>query len=223
MYNWGVDLKTYQHSTEYPNNFDDLIGPKNIMEFENKFYKAISALGGYEVAGEVCYWKNYGTATGRNRITKNLLEHLQLQINWHGFAASVKNVSGYPTYENFLALRKACNQVRGFATPITFISFYNPVLYPMVDKHIADWWKSCKVAFGYKDHPVFSQRKNDGWIQTYSTNDSQQNWAAYLAWKSFCNDYTERIKVAFNIEWRARDVEMAVWMAWKNNVSLDVI
>jgi hypothetical protein len=92
----------------------------------------------------------------------------------------------------------------------------------MVDKHIANWWFSNKVKYGHKDSPEFSQRY-DGWIQTYTDSQCRQNWSAYLDWKTFCNDYAIRLKNNCNMNWRARDVEMAVWEAWKNNIIIETL
>ena len=202
MYDWTVDLSTFKDSIGYSGFFTSIITSNNVAEFERKFYKSISEGIHYEVAGEVCYWKNYGTALSRNKITKKLLEHLEQEENWKRFADAIVRIVNNPTYENFIMLRNSCNQVKGFATPITFLSFYNPLLYPMVDKHIADWWQKCRIIYGYNEYAIVSQRKQDGWIQTYSDNDSRQNWKAYLAWKEFCIDYAERVNEKLKLNWR---------------------
>ena len=87
----------------------------------------------------------------------------------------------------------------------------------MVDKHIANWWVKNKAKYGYGTSPDFFQR-NDGWIPP-----KRQNWEAYIDWKRFCNDYATRIAKNCGWNWRARDVEMAVWKASKDNISLEVL
>jgi hypothetical protein len=92
----------------------------------------------------------------------------------------------------------------------------------MVDKHIANWWDDNKAHYGYESSPIFSQR-NDGWIQTYTASQTKQNWATYISWTEFCQDYARRITKNCKENWRARDVEMAVWEAQKHNLSLNVL
>jgi hypothetical protein len=213
-FSWKVDLRHFKGAVDYTGFFNRVIESQDVKAFEDRFRVAIDGGGSFVIAGEVCFWKNYGTAQNRDRATQKLLTHLTNSVNWNKFVQAVKQVQNNPSYENFIALRDASNQPRGFATPITFLAFYKPAEYPMVDKHIAKWWVENNVKHGYGASAIFSQRK-DGWIQTYSDSQVKQNWNAYIDWKKFCNDYAMRLK------WRARDVEMAVWEASKHNISLE--
>lgn len=221
-YSWTVPLGHFDKSADYPNFFNHIIRPTDVITFEDKFRTAIDNSGSFEIAGEVCFWKNYGNIQARNRVTLKLLTYLKDSSNWDEFIQAIKQVSKNPSYDNFIILRDTCNQPRGFATPITFLSFYKPIECPMVDKHIAYWWATNRIRFGYDDHSEFSQR-DDGWIQTNTISQIKQNWDAYIAWKTFCNDYTTRISNNCRLNWRARDVEMAVWEAQKNNIHLEVL
>lgn len=220
-YNWNVDLSRFNDSQNYEGYFNQIIRSCDVMEFENKFRTALDK-SEYIVAGELCYWKNHGNYQARDRVTKKLLDHLANHENLNEFIQAVKKVSVNPSYENFNNLQDSCNQTRGFATPITFIAFYNPLEYPMVDKHIANWWKLNKKRFNYSNSLEFSQR-NDGWIQAITLSQKKQNWSAYLAWKEFCNDYARRLAKHCKLDWRPRDVEMAVWEAFRNRISLNFI
>ena len=222
MYSWTVDLSHFGKTADYPGYFNRVITPADIVTFENKFRTAIDDIGSFEIAGEVCFWKNYGNAHARNRVTQKLLAHLRDPVNWNRFVRAVKQVSSDPSYDNFVTLRDACYQPRGFATPITFLAFYKPTEYPMVDKHIANWWAVNRAKYGYEASPKFSQR-NDGWIQTYTISQNKQNWNAYVAWRRFCRDYAIRMANNCGLNWRVRDVEMAVWEAQKNDISLEVL
>jgi len=213
-FSWRVDLRHFKGAADYPGFFNRVIEPPDVKAFEDRFRVAIDGNHSFVIAGEVCFWKNYGNAQSRDRATQKLLTHLRKSVNWNEFVRVVKQVQNNPSYENFIALRDACSQPRGFATPITFLAFYNPTEYPMVDKHIANWWVLNKVKHGYGASAIFSQRE-DGWIQTYSDSQIKQNWNAYIGWKKFCNG------CAMKLNWRARDVEMAVWEASKNDISLE--
>jgi len=180
-YSWTVDLTHFSGSEDYPGFFNQTITPADIQEFEDTFRAAVDGAGSYEVAGEECFWKNYGNFQARNRITQTLLLHLQVRENWINFTEAVRSLSVDPSHGNFLSLRDACNQPRGFATPITFLAFYDPMKYPMVDKHIANWWAANRAKHGYGTSRSFSQR-SDGWIQTYSISQTRRNWNAYIFW-----------------------------------------
>ncbi len=221
-YNWTVTLGHFKRSADYPGYFNRIITPTDAIAFEDEFRKAVDNAGSFETAGEVCFWKNYGNVQARNQVTQNLLTYLRDSFKWNKFVQAVKQVSKNLSYDNFIILRDVCNQPNGFATPITFMSFYKPTEYPMVDKHIANWWAINRQEHGYGTSPIFSQRK-DGWIQTYTNSQIGQNWDAYLAWKTFCNDNSTRINENFGLNWRARDIEMAVWEAQKNNMRLEVL
>ena len=221
-YNWTVNLTKFKDSVKYPNYFNYVITPANVVAFEDKSRAMIDGAGSFEVAGEVCFWKNYGNFQSRNRITQRLLLHLEIPQNWAIFIRALKRLSKNPSFNNFIAFRKACNQPRGFATPITFLAFYNPVEYSMVDKHIADWWAKNKTEYGFGTSPIFSQR-SDGWIQTYTISQNKQNWNAYIAWTRFCRGYAELASRNCRLNWRARDVEMAVWEAQKMGIHLNIL
>jgi hypothetical protein len=213
-YSWKVDLRHFQKAVDYPGFFNRIIEPGDVKAFEDRFRAAINDDGSFVIAGEVCFWKNYGIVGNRDRATQKLLNYLRDSPNWNTFVQEVKQAVKNPSHANFIALRDACNQPRGFATPITFLAFYKPTEYPMVDKHIANWWVENNTRHGYGASKIFSQRE-DGWIQTYSRPQVKQNWNAYIGWKEFCNDY------AIKLNWRARDVEMAVWQASKENIFLE--
>jgi hypothetical protein len=222
MYDWTANLSRFGGAAYYPGYFNRVIEPNDVKAFEERFRAAIDGTGSFEIAGEVCFWKNYGNYRARNKITQKLLEHLSLLDNWNTFAATIRRTSINPSYDSFDALRKACSQRQGFATPITFLAFYKPTQYPMVDKHIANWWRVHKAAYGFGSSPLFSQR-SDGWIQTYTSAQSRHNWNAYIAWKRFCCDHASRMTEHCGLNWRARDVEMAVWEAQKRSISLGVL
>lgn len=213
-YAWDVDLRHFKHRRRHPGHFNRVIGPKDVTDFEDTFRRALHDGGPYEVAGEVCFWKNYGSYQSRDRTTQRLLGCLSQGDNWAEFVTAVKQLCSNPTYLRFKRLQEACGQPRGFATPITFLAFYDPASYPMIDKHIGDWWGRYRRDFGCGRYSEFSQRK-DGWIETTSDPKTMRNWRAYLAWARFCRDYAQRIG-----ESRARDVEMSVWTAQKHGLPL---
>jgi hypothetical protein len=60
---------------------------------------------------------------------------------------------------------------------------------------------------------------------TYSNgviSKSENNWIAYLYWAAFCNEIARILLTKYQIRWRARDVEMAIWQAQKNKITLEI-
>lgn len=214
-YKWTVNLSKY--AAAYSGYFVDTISAKNVTCFESRFREAVDSRGPYQIAGEVCYWKNAGNHLSRDRITSALLDHLSDKPKWNAFCVAVRQVCASPSLDAFRRVQEVTGQSDGFATPLTFVSFYNPASFPMVDKHIACWWAANRDRFGLAEKPAFVQRK-DGWIDVTSQAKAEQNWNAYMAWTGFCRDYAHRLG-----DWRARDVEMAVWMAQKDGTNLPVL
>jgi len=222
-YDWRVDLRSFDKAADYPGYFNRIIESAHTAILENEFRKAINTHRNFKVAGEVCFWKNYKNfKSKRNTLTEKLLTHLKIRDNWNSFVRAIKQISKNPSYDNFLVLQNTCGQKYGFAVPITFLSFYNPSEYPMVDKKIAYWWTENRASYGYGTSPIFSQRGN-GWIQTNTISRRKQNWNAYIHWKRFCSEYAMRIASYCGLNWRARDIEMTVWEAYKRNISLEIL
>ena len=216
-YDWTVDLSEFSNAANYAGYFDRIIGPGDTIEFESAFRTAVNEdekSTSFAVAGEVCFWKNYGSHKSRNRRTQALLDHLEPEGNWRKFAESIRAMANNPSHVAFHTLSNACGQPYGFATPLTFLAFYDPAKYPMVDQYVGDWWKAHKAEFGFGDSEDFSQR-NDGVIQS-----NIQSLEAYFAWTRFCRDYAVRVARNCKMNWRARDVEIAVWQAQRKGLVL---
>jgi hypothetical protein len=216
-YNWTVDLSKFQDAKKYQKAFNSVITPQKLIEFETSFRMQINSPDNFSFvrAGEVCFWKNYGAFQTRNTITGKLLNYLSIRRQWDQFSLAIQSLSKDPKYEKFLELATACNQPYGFATPITFLAFYQPTDFPMVDRHIADWWNNNSDTFGYKKQLKFNYPAG-------TITKSENNWYAYIYWTIFCNDIAKIMSTKYQILWRPRDVEMAVWQAQKNKIALDI-
>jgi hypothetical protein len=215
-FNWKIDLATFEEARQYPAHFDRVIGPDDLEDFEDRFIEAIEKDGSYVVAGELTYWKIFGSSQLRNEITLGILSHLKDPDKWQQFRLALILLAQDPSFDNFLDFQHACNQPEGFALPLTFLSFFRPLKYPMVDKFIAEWWKAYKGDCSFGDAPDFIQREEDGWIDASSQKNIEQNWDAYHSWTAFAR--TEAIWVLKNcgLTWRPRDVEKAIWMMQRN-------
>lgn len=223
MYSWKVDLNTFQDANRYPGHFHLIVTPDQTPGFENRFRSAVEKIANGDnhlFAAEVNYWKNFGNHMARNRLTKSIIDHLYKETKWQTFCHCVIQLAKEPSLSKFKELQKACGQPKGFATPLTFLSFYDPVHFPMVDRRIGLWWKTHKEYHRHLYSTAFSQRR-DGWIQTTTIKNQEQNWDAYCAWTKFCRDTGRKLTRQTGSPWRARDVEIAVWEAQKRNIALE--
>ncbi len=225
LYDWTVNLSNFRSASLYPGYFEDVITPQKTQTFENRFRDAVNDDGnnvGYLVAAEVIYWKNFGAHMARDKLTERLIDQLQPHGRWQHLCNCIKSLEGKQKIFKFESLLQICGQPKGFATPITFLAFYRPEDFPMVDKHIAYWWKANKTRFRQANLPNFIQRK-DGWIEGTTEIKREHNWNSYLAWKRFCCKQAEALTVTIGRKWRARDVEIAVWESQKRGIPVEVI
>jgi hypothetical protein len=102
-----------------------------IVQFEDSFRAALTPYGRVERAAEVAFWKNFGAFLAKTKITNALLTHLSMPSAWERFVTAVKNLAAEPTWGNFGNLIESCGMKLGFATPLTFLSFYDPKNFPM--------------------------------------------------------------------------------------------
>lgn len=194
--------------------FNRIITPENLRKFERRFQIAIDRKNNFTIVGEVYFWKVYrqDTDTQYYIITK-LLNRLEDTFGFNSFTSALKKLSEDPSWNNFVSFRISCGQHHSFVIPITFLSFYNPIKYPVVDRYIACWWQEKKEKYGYKNFPVF-ERNEKGNILC-----SINSWNAYLGWKRFCTNYAKKLTG----QWRVRDVEMAVGVAQLNKIDLEIL
>jgi HEPN domain-containing protein len=212
-FDWKADLRDFRDHEEYPGFFDREITTSDLKRFEQEFQDSLDS-GDFQRSGEVCFWKNFGDPRASHKLTSRLLEHLKNQADWSSFRDALKLLAARPTFENFDAFRRACSEKNGFATPIAFLAFHMPDRYPMVDRHVADWWQRNAGRFEFPEPGTFSRRK-DGWI--YGV---KRSWDAYLRWTDFCRQTAGRLADLSKQLWRPRDVEMAVLTAGKKSIAL---
>ncbi len=99
-------------------------------------------------------------------MTRDLLAGVNSPEAWNRLQTAVKNLAQTPSWETFQELKKLCG---GFAMPITFLSFYDPERFPMVDQRIGKWWLQ-----RFPDKPQF------GWNADRTViNQNKKSWEAY--------------------------------------------
>lgn len=212
-YDYSADLSKFKDKNEYAGgfttpSFQAQINPTNIRLFEDSFKKVIEGqnFSNFSIIGEVCFWKIY-TKKDPHSLTKHMLNRFKYEKNFNNFCLNLHNLAENPTLENFNNFRTICGQPHGFAVPITFLSFFRPNKYPMADSVIAHWWCENKERFGYASSHDFCPY---GMISGQD-EDIENNWNVYHRWMDFCQKYASILTTKTQINWRARDAEMAVF------------
>lgn len=217
---WNVNLSDFSGSREYEGYFTEVITPKNLPDFEEKFRSAVNRPGAanFAVAGEVCFWKNYYSNDRSESFTSRTLGRFSDPVVWNKFAHSVRRLAGDFTVGNFFEMRRLSGFDNGFAIPLTFLSFYDPDNYPMTDWHTGRWWNSNKKRFGYSGRPDFVFRS--GVVSGLGEDDAISNYNAYKGLTEFCRDYSSLLNEKTGSGWRAADVEKAIFYAQINGIVL---
>ena len=195
-FDWKADLRKFRDRQKFEGFFDREITPSTLVEFEQVFRNSLST-GELRRAGEVCFWKNFKRKG--NALASGLLAYLAVPGNWEVFVDDLKRLASDPTFENLKAFRSACGEKLGLATPVTFLAFYQPERFPMVDRLVAEWRRQNAKRLGYVEAEHFSQRTPDGGIQ-----GNQQSWKAYLGWAKFCRRTAKPLAELTRQPWRAR-------------------
>lgn len=115
-YDWTVDLRNFKHKDNYEGYFNEVINKENTLSFEKKFKLSLESEQTFVTAGEVCFWKNYGSHLSRDRITQSLLELLAIGENWKAFVYALVELAMAPSFDNFNSFTKECGQRNGFAS-----------------------------------------------------------------------------------------------------------
>jgi HEPN domain-containing protein len=210
-FSFQVDLRKFKDAKKYPGFFDRLIEPHQLVQFEDRFRAALNPSGRVESAAEVAYWKNGWNHKGRDRIARDLMEWIPGPEDWMRFVAALQELAREPSWKSFRKFITSNGQVAAFAVPVTFLSFYDPARFPMVDKRIGKWWSS-----RFPSEPQFTW----GTKRTRIT-PTRKSFEAYLAWTEFCRRQAAYLSTTGERNWRARDVEMSVWTDVDAQLPLD--
>ena len=200
-FEWPVDLRKFKDAKKHPGFFDRVVESDQIVRFEDGFRACLTPTGRVESAAEVAYWKNGKNHKGRDRITRDLMEWIHSPERWMKFVEALRELADSPSWKSFQNFIGSNGQVSAFSVPLTFLSFYDPVNFPMVDKRIGKWWST-----RFPLQPQFT------WdTKRTRITPTMKSFEAYIAWTDFCRHQAAELTRVSGEPWRARDVEMAVW------------
>lgn len=218
-YCYPVELSNYEIANDFPGFFERKIeGDRNsTILFENCFCE--SASNNLAAFFEVIFWKYYSQSSWRQNGTSRIVDFvLQKGITsidlWDAVQQFVKiqNISNLKRIRDLLGIKTDV-----LAVPLTLSALANPETIPMIDTRVAKWVNQNGV-----NHSI--NRKNQLTpFKMNSTSLRQNDFSNYSNWVMWCQEMAQKLTKLTNMNWRARDVEMAVFTAHRNNLVLNVL
>jgi hypothetical protein len=99
------------------------------------------------------------------------------------------------------------------AVPATYPAFLRPGLFPMVDTRVAKWVRYSLMEHNSAD-PTGPQLVNSMYPENGRTALTMSDFLFMQSWVKWCKYTAQKLSIITSVEWRARDVEMAVFNAW---------
>jgi hypothetical protein len=215
-YRYPVNLKDYIDSDQYPDFFKFPIPTGDRSEtisFENHFREL--ARTSIEVWIEVIFWKMYSQTGRRDNKTKQVADHFkEHDVAPYVLFEACNNYIEKDTKTNLDSIRRLLGfSSTAIAIAATFPAFLRPDLFPMVDTRVAKW-----VGINLQAH-------NDGnlkvpqlvrprYLDTTATVLTLSDYDFIHSWNRWCRHKANQLTEFTSIEWRPRDVEMAIFNAW---------
>ena len=211
-YSYPVKLSSYEQPNRFTNYVTkDIDGGRNsTIQFENHFRE--NAHHSIEVYFEVIFWKLYSQLNIRQTRTTEMIDNiLRLGTTPQELYDSIKAFAISPNKSNLQTLRLFLSiKTDVLAVPLTFVAFFSPAKYPMVDRVVAGW-----INENLSEHNKSRQAKLTPFISFNKgyTSLRDVDFLNYINWVNWCNETAHILNEGTAIEWRPRDVEMAVFAA----------
>ena len=217
-YKYPVDLSKFVDASEYRGWFkhNTETGKRcDTIVFESNFRE--NARRNLEAWYEVVFWKMYSQTRLRNGSTQDVICRIKDSgVTAEGLRDLCMKYIDKPSRASFVQFKDKIHKARSpmLATAATFPAFICPDKFPMVDSQITKWAKRHgALHVGAPDISIARKWKNDDVrIHMWPFIESWIDWCQFTA--KLLTERTER-------DWRARDVEMAVWTAQKHNLKLN--
>jgi len=218
-YEYPVRLSDYKRADHFPDYFIGSI-PGNrasTIEFENRF-RADSG-NCVEPYFEVVFWKLYSRRDRRQKGTDRIVDHvLQTGVTAPELRTAIDSFVEKPTEPNLSVLRALLGiKTQVLAVVLTFPAFLDPVGYPMIDTQTARW-----ITANLSNHNR-NRRNLLTPFQFGYTSLRYNDFPNYLNWVRWCREVADVLTDSTDMEWRARDIDMAVFTAARERLPLNVL
>ncbi len=216
-YSYPVRLSDYKRARKFPDFFTGEISgdPASTIEFEDYFRANYDRK--VEPYFEVVFWKLYSQPMVRQGTTKRIADFVSDErVEARQLCCAVDLFVEKPSRANAAVMRALLGlKAAVLATVLTFPAFVDPARYPMIDRRTASW----------VDSNCASHSKNRGArLRPFSLGTgvvSDSHFDSYLSWVYWCRETAEILTARRGMPWRARDVEMAVFTAARERLSLN--
>ncbi len=218
-YCYPVDLASYKRASEFPGFFDRQILGNRASTIAFEIHYQHVARQHYAAFLEVVYWKLYSQRQLRNKVTSRVSCFFRERgVTCSQLWAAVQAFSDDPTISTLRKIR----ELLGFTTPVlavpaTLPALASPSTIPMVDNQVARW-----VNMNAKVHSINRKSKLAEFSMNY-TSLRENDFPSYLKWVVWCREVAGVLTRLTGFEWRARDVEMAVFTAQRSGLQLNVL
>jgi len=222
QYCYQVDLTRFEDREQFPGYFAEQI-PGNrdtTKDVEDPFRER--APRHLEVWYEVVFWKMFSQAGRRDKQTRAVIKRitasgLSAADLWWRCCEYVRD----PSKGRLKAIARALlsEEARSIAIGATFPAFMAPERFPMVDTRVAKWATACAPCHNAAD-PTGPQLVLPAYPGNRTTVLTLSDWPFIESWLRWCRHTASKLRSQTDFEWRARDVEMAVFSAWGNGRAL---
>ncbi len=218
-YSYPVNLRDYERAHEFPGFLNMIIvGDRNsTITFENHYQK--TAPTNIVAFFEVVFWKLYSQKSRCQKGTTRIVDFVQeYRITPRQLWDVVHQFVESQTRENLKRIRKLLGiKTDVLAIPLTLPALASPKTIPMIDNQVARW-----VNHNAAVHNVNRINKITLFKMNYpSLRDN--DFSNYLNWVAWCQEVAHVLIKLTGEEWRARDVEMAVFTAQREGMVLNVL
>lgn len=215
-YRYSVTMKDYIYSDQYPGFFEFPIPTgdrSDTLSFENHFREL--ARTNIEVWIEVIFWKMYSQTGRRDNKTIQVAEYFKKQqVSPHILFEACNNYIEKDTKTNLDSIRRLLGfSSTAIAIAATFPAFLRPDLFPMVDTRVAKWVGLNMQAHNNGDRKA-PQLVRPRYLDTKSTVLTLTDFDFVQSWNRWCRHKANQLSEFTAIDWRPRDVEMAIFNAW---------
>lgn len=225
-YEYTVSLDCYKNACDYP-GFFRFSKPFNdrysTIAFESYFRERA---GDYcEVWLEAVFWKMFSHPKRRNTLTNRVARYLMNNNVSSQYLLTLCNAYIHHTSrENLAAICSAVGFGSGaIGIAATFPALLRPDRLPVVDTWVAHW-----VGQHMDDHNNADSRgpqlvRPSRYLDARRTVLTLADFSFVKSWYRWCQHKAVQLSSLTSMDWRPRDVEMAVFSAFNKSIKLGVL
>lgn len=216
-YSYPVSLPDYKRSREFPDYFTRRIPGDRASTIDFEDYFRAGSEHSIKPWIEVAFWKLCGRKKRFEARVDSLADHLRDQgVTASELCCAVDLFAAKPIKTNLSVLRALLGiKAPVLALALTYPAFVCPDQFPMVDTNTARW-----VSENYENH----NRSRETQLTPFDIGRGvvrDSHFDSYLNWVHWCRETAKTLTARTHMDWRARDVEMAVFTAAREGLSLN--